>query len=73
MPTSYYFTNKANGKLLTGSDQNLKSFLYLDTECGQGQDWFLDEANTIRTGDNYFPKQGGMSISWQKTFFEISL
>ena len=62
---SYTFTNKANGMLLSGAHQDLKSFLYLAKECTpcekEGQQWYLDEANSIRTGDNYFPKQGGMS------------
>ena len=62
MPQSYYFINKANNKLLSGADQSRGGFLYPASWApGEGQHWYLDAGNAIRTADNLVPKQAGIS------------
>ena len=75
MPRSYTFTNKENDKLLSGSEQGVGRFLYLASKaCGaQGQKWYLDEGNAIRTNDNLVPKQGGMSDSKQENIIALKI
>ena len=75
MPRSYTFTNKENNKLLSGSEQEVGRFLYLASKaCGaQGQQWYLDEGNAIRTMDNLVPKQGGTSDSKPENIIALKI
>ena len=62
MAQGYYFTNKANSKLLSGANQGKGGFLYPASWVpGDSQIWYLDAGNAIRTEDNLVPKQAGIS------------